>query len=60
MKPAESGQASAFSLSDVPSGMDLAALAARTSYVGSPEHKTYPSLSSLIIQHQIDNQLTYA
>lgn len=30
---------------EVPPGTDLAALAARTSYVGSPEHKTNPSFA---------------
>lgn len=33
------------SRSDVPATVDLAILAARTSSVGSPEHKTYPSFA---------------
>jgi hypothetical protein len=32
-------------VSEVPPDRDLAGLAARTSYVGSPEHKTFPSFA---------------
>lgn len=32
-------------ISEVPLDLDLAELAARSSYVGSPEHKTFPSFA---------------